>query len=82
VQLPDVLTALGIEQVRTSMQVTSGTAYAVETGQAGRLTFERALTTEVIPDRETRSTWIQAYAVPAFAITKPGAVRKITGLAG
>jgi hypothetical protein len=34
------------------------------------------LVTEIIPDRERRATWIQSYALPCFAITIPGAIRK------
>lgn len=90
-ELPDVLAGVGITDVRTSMRCTVGTAYVVAAGAAGVLGFEAApfaptqtggLCTEIIPDRERRATWIQAYAVPAFAVTAPGAVRKITGLAG
>jgi hypothetical protein len=50
--------------------------------QAGVLGFERGLTTEVIPEFTRRSTWVQVYAVPVMAVPTPGAVRKITGLAG
>jgi hypothetical protein len=78
----DMLASVGISTVRTSMQVPAGTAYVVSTGQAGVLGFERGLTTEVIPERTRRSTWVQVYAVPVMAVPTPGAVRKITGLAG
>ena len=87
----DALAAVGINKVHTSMQVTNGTAYVVASGRAGVLGFEPSpygvnqsggLTTEIIPDREHRTTWIQSYALPCFAIPIPGAIRKITGLAG
>lgn len=96
-ELNDALAAVGINSVRTSMQVPNGTAYVVAAGAAGVLGFEPAtvdastggavgggagLVTEVIPDREHRSTWVQSYALPCFAIPVPGAIRKITGLAG
>jgi len=102
-ELPQVLAAVGIENVRTSMQVTPGTAYVCPSGVAGLLAFEpvpygstdvgvpgggigsggkAGLVTEIIPDRESRSTWVQSYCVPAFAVVVPGAIRKITGLAG
>ena len=77
-----MLESVGITSVRTSMQVANGTAYVASSGQAGILGFERALTTETIPVRERRSTLVQSYVVPAFAVPTPGAVRKITGLAG
>lgn len=94
--LNDMLESVGITSVRTSMQVTPGTAYVVASGAAGVLAFEPTpvlpngvaagnsggLVTEVIPDRGTRSMWVQSYAVPVFAIPVPGAIRKITGLAG
>ncbi|MFF0816143.1 major capsid protein [Rhodococcus sp. NPDC003318] len=78
--LAAALASAGITSVRTSTLVTNGTAYLVEEGKAGQVAFERPLMTETIDDRHHRSTWIQSYAVPAFAVTTPGAVRKITGL--
>lgn len=81
-ELGDVLASVGINSVRTSMQVANGTAYVVSSGQAGIIGFERPLTTEVIPERTRRSTYVQSYCVPAFAVPTPGAVRKITGLIG
>jgi hypothetical protein len=101
-ELTLVLAAVGITDVRTSVQVTPGTAYVMPAGAAGVLGFERApyglagltgaagvtgggsggLVTEIIPDREHRSTWIQSFALPCFAIPVPGAIRTITGLAG
>lgn len=81
-ELPNVLAAAGIDKVRTSMQVANGTAYVASSGSAGRLGFEHPLTTEVIPERTRRAIWVQSYAVPCFAVPVPGAVRKITGLAG
>jgi len=81
--LMGVLAAAGITKVRTSMQLPNGTAYVAVSGQAGVMGFEHGgLRTETIPDREHRRTWIQTYAVPAFAVPRPGAIRKITGLAG
>jgi hypothetical protein len=101
-ELPLVLAAVGITDVRTSVQVTPGTAYVMPAGAAGVLGFERSpaglagltgaagvtgsgaggLVTEIIPDREHRATWIQSYALPCFAIPIPGAIRKMTGVAG
>ena len=76
-----VMESVGITSVRTSMQVPAGTAYVVSSGQAGVLGFERPLTTEVIPVRERRATFLQSFVVPVFAVPTPGAVRRITGLA-
>ncbi|ORM37958.1 hypothetical protein BFL43_02165 [Williamsia sp. 1135] len=78
--LEGVLKAAGIDTVKTSTLVPRGTAYMVEKGKAGKIGFERALTTEKYDERATRSTWFQSFAVPAFAVNKPGAVRKITGI--
>ncbi|WP_040802800.1 major capsid protein [Nocardia concava] len=81
-ELAAVLASAGIAKVRPSVLVTPGTAYLVESGLVGRVAFERPMTTEVIDDRHHRAQWIQSYAVPAFAVSKPGGARKITGLAG
>jgi hypothetical protein len=80
-QVPNVLEAAGIRSVRKSLRVTAGTAYLVASGKAGRVAFDRPLTTEVIDDRHHRSTFVQSYAVPAFTTNVPGVVRKITGVA-
>lgn len=81
-ELAAVLASAGIEKVRTSMQITPGTAYLVQRGQAGRIVYERPLTVETFDDRNTRSQFVQSYVVPAFAVSNPHAVVKITGLAG
>ncbi|WP_218002659.1 major capsid protein [Nocardia brevicatena] len=82
IDLAAVLASAGITKVRTSVQIAPGVAYLVENKQAGRTVYERPLTTEVIDDRHHRAQYVQSYVVPAFAVSKPGAVRKITGLAG
>lgn len=66
----------------TSPRITSGTGYAVAKGQAGVVGFEEPLKVESYDERKTRSKWVQGYCVPAFALEKPYAVKKITGLAG
>lgn len=81
-ELAAVLASADIEKVRTSMQVTPGTAYLVQRGHAGRIVYERPLTVETFDDRNTRSQFVQSYVVPAFAVSNPHAVVKITGLAG
>ncbi|MGK9270329.1 hypothetical protein KXR83_04925 [Williamsia muralis] len=62
-------------------RVTAGTAWAVEGGRVGTVGFETPLTVDVWDDRSTRSTWVQAYAVPALAVDRPYAAKRITGLA-
>ncbi|MFD6893477.1 major capsid protein [Rhodococcus sp. NPDC060086] len=79
--LSELLDAFGFKIISSPL-VTAGTGYAVATGQAGRIGYEKALTVESIPQRERRTTRVQAYIVPAFAVTNPYAVKKITGMAG
>lgn len=62
-------------------RVPAGTAYVCQGGNVGTVGFEAPLTVDVIDERKTRSTWVQAYAVPAFAVDRPFAAKKITGLA-
>jgi hypothetical protein len=91
-ELPDVLAGVGIQNVRTSLQVAEGTAYVVTAGAAGVMGFEATpygqtagqlgLATELIPDREHRAVWIQSNAVTVFATVVPGSVRRLTGLSG
>ena len=62
-------------------RIPAGTAYVCQGGMVGTVGFEAPLTVDVYDDRSTRSTWVQAYAVPAFAVDRPYAAKKITGLA-
>ncbi|MDF3305604.1 hypothetical protein P3H15_11290 [Rhodococcus sp. T2V] len=80
-KLAAVLASAGLT-VFSSNLVTAGTAYAVQKGQAGKVAFETPLKVETIDKRENRLKWLQSYVTPAFAVSRPGAVRKITGLAG
>ena len=63
-------------------RITAGTAWAVEHGMVGTVGFEWPLTVDVWEDKPTRSWWVQAYVVPAFAVDRPFAAKKLTGLAG
>ncbi len=58
----------------------AGTAFVAQGGMVGTVGFEAPLTVEVYDDRSTRSKWVQAYAVPAFAVDRPFAAKRITGL--
>ncbi|MFH5207570.1 major capsid protein [Antrihabitans sp. NCIMB 15449] len=80
-QLADVLASAGLE-LFANPRITAGTGYVLTKGEAGSVGFEAPLTVETYDDRSIRSTWVQAYAVPAFAVEKPYAVKKLTGLAG
>ena len=46
--------------------------------QVGTVGFEHPLTVETWEDKATRSRWVQAFAVPAFAVDRPYACKKIT----
>ena len=79
--LDAVLKSAGLE-LFANPRVTAGVGYALAKGQAGTVGFEYPLTTEVYDDRSHRCQWVQAFAVPAFAVERPYAVKKLTGLAG
>ncbi|WP_030515516.1 major capsid protein [Nocardia sp. NRRL WC-3656] len=80
--LAAVLESAGITTVFATPRVTAGTGYVTQFGMAGVIGFELTLRTEAWRDEAKRGTWVQAYAVPAIAITRPSAVKKLTGLAG
>ena len=62
-------------------RVPIGVAYTVAQGTVGTIGWESAgLVTEVIDDRHKRGKWVQAYAVPAIAIDRPYAAKRINGL--
>ncbi|MGA5465580.1 major capsid protein [Mycobacterium sp. NPDC050041] len=62
-------------------RVPIGTAYTLQQGMVGTIGWESAgLVVEVVDDRLTRSKWVQAYAVPAMAIDRPYAAKRISGL--
>ena len=46
----------------------------------GTVGFEAPLTTDVWDDRSIRSTWVQSYCVPAIAVDRPFACKKLVGL--
>lgn len=62
-------------------RVEEGVAWAVKAGEVGTVGFEVALTTDVWDDRSVRGKWVQSYVVPAVAVDKPFAAKKIVGLA-
>lgn len=80
--LDDMLASAGFENgMFANPRVPIGTAYAVQQGMVGTIGWESAgLVTEVIDDRHKRGKWVQAYAVPAMAIDRPYAAKKINGL--
>ncbi|OOL30779.1 hypothetical protein GQ85_17695 [Rhodococcus rhodochrous] len=78
--LGDVLGSFGLTMV-SNARLTPGAAYVLEAGAVGSVGFEVPLTTEVYDERSTRSQWVQSYAVPAFAVEKPYAAKRLTALA-
>ncbi|MDV3136747.1 major capsid protein [Mycobacterium sp. 29Ha] len=80
--LDDMLTSAGFTNgMFANPRVPIGTAYAVQQGMVGTIGWESAgLVTDVIDDRHKRGKWVQAYAVPAIAIDRPYAAKRITGL--
>ena len=63
-------------------RIAAGTAWAVEQGAVGTVGFEQPLSIDTWEDKATRSWWVQAWVVPALAVDRPYAAKKITGLAG
>lgn len=77
--LDEMLKSAGVG-LFSSARMGPGTAYVLEKGQVGVIGFERPLTVDVWDDRATRSQWVQAYAVPAFAVDKPYSIKVLLGL--
>lgn len=63
-------------------RVTAGTGWAIEKAAVGTVGFESDLTVDTWEDKATRSWWVQAFVVPAMAVDRPFAAKKLTGLAG
>lgn len=78
--LDAMLKSAGVE-LYSNPRIEPGVAWAVQAGEVGTVGFEFPLTSESWDDRSTRSKWVQSYAVPAFAVDKPFAAKKITALA-
>jgi hypothetical protein len=79
--LARMLTSAGFtEGYFVSPRIPAGTAYVCQKGMVGAVGFEVGLTVEPYRDPKTRSTWVQAYVVPAFAVDRPFAAKTITGL--
>lgn len=78
-RLKAVLDSLGISVFSYPLQP-AGTAWVVERGQVGVIGFEQPLKTETWREPNRRTSWVQAYAVPAIAVNKPFKAKKLTGL--
>lgn len=83
-ELPQMLAALGdgspVDLI-TSTHVDAGAAYAVANDRnIGGLGIERPLTVERVPFRERRTTRVITYFVGIPYISRPYAIRRLTGL--
>ena len=77
--LAAVLESAGLTMV-SNPRIADGVAYVVQSGQVGTIAFETPLTVDVWEDKSTRSWVVQAFAVPAFAVDRPYAVKKLLGI--
>ncbi|BCZ24854.1 major capsid protein [Mycobacterium senriense] len=77
--LDQVLKSAGLT-MHSNPRLTDGTAYMVQGGMVGVVGWEFGLTTESWIDQSIRSWRVQSFAVPAFAVDRPFACKKLTGL--
>ncbi|WP_197381457.1 major capsid protein [Mycolicibacterium mengxianglii] len=77
--LAAVLESAGLVMV-SNPRIADGVAYVVQSGQVGTIAFEAPLTVDVWEDKSTRSWVVQAFAVPAFAVDRPYAVKKLLSI--
>lgn len=77
--LDDMLKSAGVG-LFSNPRMAPGNAYCCEKGQVGTIGFEVPLTVDVWEDKGTRSWWVQGYVVPAMAVDRPFALKKLTGL--
>lgn len=77
--LDAMLRSAGLDMF-VNARVPAGTAYLAEGGQVGTVGFEVPLQVDVIPDPQHRRRIIQVYCVPAIAIDRPYACKKLVGL--
>jgi hypothetical protein len=79
--LDDMLKSAGLE-LFANPRMTPGVAYVCERGQVGTVGFEFPLDVFSWPEPSTRSTWIQGFVVPAFAVDRPFALKKLVSISG
>ncbi|MFW0787630.1 major capsid protein [Gordonia sp. CPCC 206044] len=77
-EMTKVLDSVGLT-LEVNPYIQAGRVYVLARGKVGVVGYERELTVDVIDERAKRSTRVQAYAVPAFAVDKPQACKVITG---
>lgn len=74
--LAEMLNSMGLSTF-ANPRITEGTIYMVERGACGVVAFETPLHVERIDDRKRKKTTMQFSAVPAFAVDRPYACKKI-----
>lgn len=79
--LDDMLKSAGLEMF-ANPRVTAGVAYVCERAGVGTVGFEFPLNIHIWPEPSTRSTWVQGFVVPAFAVDRPFALKKLTSISG
>jgi hypothetical protein len=77
--LAAVLESAGLTMV-SNPRVAANVAYIVQSGMVGTVGFEYGLTVDVWEDKHTRSWIVQAFAVPAFAVDRPFAAKKLLAI--
>lgn len=78
-KLEAMLKSVGMELFE-NMRIEQGVAYVVQRGQAGEIAFEKTITTEAWREPKNKTTYVQSYVHATFAVDKPYAVKKLTGL--
>lgn len=79
--LDDMLESAGFTNgMFANPRVPAGTAFVAQQGMVGTVGFEVPLTVDVWEDKSTRSWIVQGYVVPALAVDRPYAAKKIIGL--
>lgn len=74
-----ILSSFGLRVFSTPL-VAAGEGYAVAAGQVGVMGLESPLSTETWREERIQSVWTQSWVTPAFAVTNPLSIVKISGL--
>lgn len=80
--LDRMLTSAGFtEGMFVSARIPAGTVYVCQKGNVGTVGFQVPLTVNTWHEQAKRRWIVQAYCQPAFALDRPFAAKKITGVA-
>jgi hypothetical protein len=78
-KLDAMLKSAGLEMFENP-RIPDGEAYAVRRGQVGIVGFEKPLTVETWREPKNQTSYVLAYVMPLFAVDKPYAAKRLTGL--